>query len=1357
MPSSRQKIPHKTRRIQDILSLNQCAYPECTNTLVEPGVGRSGPTVTGDVCHIHAVSPGGARWKAGLTKKELNSPANLIFLCKHHHGIVDGQSEFYTAEMLKEWKQEHEARKTENLSGDMNVLRELVDEKIRDETDKLRKSRFFEEFDQVEESLTLARKLTTEEFSIVGSDVVRCQALAWCVRILASECQDKAEEYLTYAKNLGTGPETIIAEAFLSAQKGEKPAALAALAEIDTPMSRSAALIIVARCESRQEAIDWLKTARIDPRSLDPDGKRALLAYQLALADWMAAHEFVSILTEDDLRKAPVLHHLVAITHLLTTVPVELRSAVLQQLPFDTANFRLAADAKAIKARREAHHHFIKAQEVAHQLKLHRAATIAEEYSLWLELTDPRDSDKGRNRLESALHNLETGLRFVRFGVQHGIKLDLEAIEREIERQSALNGEITPDAALARFALVFTKKAPEDVANFIARYKNDLVGHIDKKFIMSIQIEALSQAGLFEKANGILNLLKQEGLPEIEVNRHRQMLNEAAGNDPVVGQKELFEQTDSLRDLANLVDDLVKSKAWDDLCVYGAILFDRTKDRRDLEPYALALYNTQKNEHLMEVLESNKTFLPQSRKLQLLYCYSLYDEGMLLKACAEMEALSTDWDDQNYRELRMNIGISMGNWNSLSEIVANACTNKRNRSAVELIRTAHLAICLDLPQVQVRELILEAVSKGNDDPKVFAAAYYLATKTGWDDEEVSHWLHRAAQFSREDGPIWKMTLKDVLERQQDWNRQQTEIRQKLLRGEIPTYLAGRYLNKSLVDLMLLPSLTNPTTADPRHRSAVLAYSEKRQPSSLNTDGQVGMDATSLLTLGYLNLLDEALDAFDTVHIPHTTMHWLFEEKENGGFHQPSRIDDAHRISELMARDELEKLSPIAIPDSDLSDQTGNELAQLIAEAEKGRDEADSQHIVIRSYPIHRLASLMEEEVDLTGKSSVLSSCHSIVDYMQERGWFTTREEKKARDYLQLHEQPWPNEPKIENGAVLYLDELAVGHLLHLGILGKLKASGLRLVVSQGVVSEVIQLLNYEKVSDDVTEVVERIRSSISSRIESGNVKAGRRIRADQLADPSVTEHPTLGIFFLSEHCNAIIADDRYLNQHPSIEVSGQETPPFTTLDLLDALVSFDRISAEDRLYHRTRLRQAGYFFVPLDVEELIHHLDGASVKNGAVVETAELKAVRENLLLVRLSGCNLSVEEDNWFRSLSRTFSETIKELWKRGGDPSEVQARSDWILKQLDLRIWAHCFEGKTGKHMVGPGYSAHVMSLLLLLTVENQDVKEAYWKWIEDRVLTPIKEQSPEMYLELVEWYRNHIASMVDKYVAEGVGNGE
>ena len=37
-------------------------------------------------------------------------------------------------------------------------------------------------------------------------------------------------------------------------------------------------------------------------------------------------------------------------------------------------------------------------------------------------------------------------------------------------------------------------------------------------------------------------------------------------------------------------------------------------------------------------------------------------------------------------------------------------------------------------------------------------------------------------------------------------------------------------------------------------------------------------------------------------------------------------------------------------------------------------------------------------------------------------------------------------------------------------------------------------------------------------------------------------------------------------------------------------------------------------------------------------------------------------------------------------------------------------------------------------------------YWNWVEERILAPIKEQYPDLYFELVEWYRRWIAKVTD-----------
>jgi hypothetical protein len=356
----------------------------------------------------------------------------------------------------------------------------LVDQKIDYEVDILRKSRFFEEYNRVSSSLLLVSKLIKGELS-GGTDTIKSQALAWCARILSyTEELDKAEECINLAKDLGTGTEIEIAQGFIYSQKGDKANALRTFANIDAPSSRSAAFMVVALHDSPQGAIDWMKTAGINAADLDADGKLCLLMHLLQLAHWEAAQEFLDALTDEDLLESPVLNHMVAMTNLISAVPDELRTIVLNQVPFEAASFPLASDEAAIDSRREAHRLFKAATQVALQFNCHRAATIDDDYALWLELKDPEKFDIGKHRLEAELRDPKTSLRVVHLGLQFGISLDLIAVEREIERQIAFHGGITYDTAIARFALAHTQKTPEDVSNYIARYYDELAKFIDK-------------------------------------------------------------------------------------------------------------------------------------------------------------------------------------------------------------------------------------------------------------------------------------------------------------------------------------------------------------------------------------------------------------------------------------------------------------------------------------------------------------------------------------------------------------------------------------------------------------------------------------------------------------------------------------------------------------------------------------------------------------------------------------------------------------------------------------------------------------------------------------------------------------
>ena len=1228
---------------------------------------------------------------------------------------------------------------------------ELVDQKIKDETDILRKSRFFADFNRAGISLALARKLVEGELS-GGTDTIRCQALAWCVRVLShTEESDKAEKYLKYAKELGDCQEVYIAEACISSQRGDKNAALSILANINSPISRSAALIIVANHDGPQGAIDWSNTVGIDTTNIDPDGKYLLLAYRLELADWETAQKSLDALTDDDLRDAPVLHHMVAITHLLKAVPAELRASVRDQPPFEVAEFHLDSGPAGIEARRLAHRIFIDAAEAARQLGCPLAEKIDDEYALWLELTDP-DPDKcakGRVRLESKLRDPTTDLCLVRFGLQFGMELDNKLVEQEIERQIALNGEITFDAALARFALAFKQNTPEDAVNYIIRYHNELTGHIDKKMILSLQVELFSQIGQLDNANKCLEILLEGGLSEAEEGRLRRRIAEAEGTDPVESLKEQFKKTDSLLDLENLVNELEARGDWEDLCEYSEILFERTRALPAAEKFASTLHKAQKNERLIEFLDLNKTIVGQSDKLRMLYCWTLYLEGDLLKTRSELAKLSNDWDDETYRTLQVNLAVSLGAWNSLSEFVAKECNEKVKRDAKELIRTARLALHLDsIPHA--KELILAAVERGQDDADVLGTAYFLATNAGWEDQETTQWMYKAAALSGNDGPIWQMPLKEIWDQKQEWDSRESEISQQVRRGELPMFLVAHSLNRSLSDLMLFPALANLAENDPRGRRAIPAYSGQRQPLSFDTSRQIGMDATALLTLSFIDLLDEALDAFDTVHIPHSTLGWLFDEKQRIAFHQPSRIREADQIRELLATGKLEKFSPSTISYSKLSEQVGEGLALFIAEAEKESCEDGSRHIVVQPSPVHRVGSLMEEEADLTAHENVLSSCQSIVDKL--RGHITANEEQKARAYLQLHEKPWSNQPEIADGAILYLDDLAVSYFLHLGILEKLKDAGFTPIISLTKESEINQLISHKNISDKAKNAIESIRSAVNSRIELGKIKVGRLTNADPSVDRSISEHPTATLFHLARYCDAIITDDRYLNQHANFGDGNISKPIFSTLDIIDALVSMGTKTVEERLEYRTQFRRAGYIFVPVSEDELAHHLNASMIEDGKVVEIAELKAIRENFLCVRMRTWLQIPKEFPWLNTSLIAFIQVMKGLWKPDANFSEVQARSNWIMDQIDIRGWVHSFGKEIGDNIVKTERGAFLQLMLRPPVNVPREIQDKYWSWIEERVLVPIKGQYPDLYSWIVEKQRKLVVKIINMDITEG-----
>src|SRR5260370_212560 len=96
------------------LSGNRCAFPKCTNRLVEEPSG----TLVGKVCHIKGKSsgPGSNRYDKNQTDEQRHSVGNLIVLCPKHHDVIDDDEESYTVERLVKMKADHEGKMREETA-----------------------------------------------------------------------------------------------------------------------------------------------------------------------------------------------------------------------------------------------------------------------------------------------------------------------------------------------------------------------------------------------------------------------------------------------------------------------------------------------------------------------------------------------------------------------------------------------------------------------------------------------------------------------------------------------------------------------------------------------------------------------------------------------------------------------------------------------------------------------------------------------------------------------------------------------------------------------------------------------------------------------------------------------------------------------------------------------------------------------------------------------------------------------------------------------------------------------------------------------------------------------------------------
>lgn len=111
-----------SRSTKDLLARqagHRCAHPHCGKPTSGADESGTGAINIGVAAHITAASAGGPRYDAALTNEQRKDAANGIWLCQDHAHAIDADDDGFSADTLRTWKRQAQARSLQALMAGM--------------------------------------------------------------------------------------------------------------------------------------------------------------------------------------------------------------------------------------------------------------------------------------------------------------------------------------------------------------------------------------------------------------------------------------------------------------------------------------------------------------------------------------------------------------------------------------------------------------------------------------------------------------------------------------------------------------------------------------------------------------------------------------------------------------------------------------------------------------------------------------------------------------------------------------------------------------------------------------------------------------------------------------------------------------------------------------------------------------------------------------------------------------------------------------------------------------------------------------------------------------------------------------
>ena len=600
---------------------------------------------------------------------------------------------------------------------------------------------------------------------------------------------------------------------------------------------------------------------------------------------------------------------------------------------------------------------------------------------------------------------------------------------------------------------------------------------------------------------------------------------------------------------------------------------------------------------------------------------------------------------------------------------------------------------------------------------------------GLDDEGVRLAALLQRQSSSDSGAFRAVSLDQFIEMVQSRQEAYAETWRMYAAGDIPLAL---FVARSRAPLAYVYEMQLANTqkreigaASPlyiRHGGRILTTDPPLETTTVLT-----VDVSTMLLAEQLGVLDALERRFETIRVSPQACIALAEQQDRLQPTQPAADDAYALIHQLVGEGKIEE-APAAVSRST--------LAALTPELGPG------------------WTALMQAAIDADG---------FLVDHLPVRSWDGQREVKLPAEIINYVRQPKEASEEAASaskGDKLFLSDTVAFEFAYGGALTRMSEQ-FSVFAGLNVIAQALDRVETRQSRDALSARLAKLAARIGEGFGTGKYRAFpvSDRGADRMDDRTMAALiDVLSADGLPRH--AFVVDDRLVSSQLELEGS----PVITLPTVLAELRRSEELSDAEYFSILLRLRRANYRFIDLDGDEIVYWLARATITDGVVQESEELRILRvylnaalsdRNLRVAPLSLTTASraIGEGAFGLNAAFAVNRALAAIWSLP-DISDVNRRafSDWIFRNL--------YTGTYGAHHLYGGFNkprllivtdlANLLTPIAPLVDEkgfNFERGEAFVTWARSSIVDRRLDVDPELLEDVARAINEHLRGIANE----------